>query len=277
VFISHTGQDGGAKTFAASILRPALEAAGLAVCMDFTSLEPGCKWPEELVAAAANSMVVVVVLSESYTQRFWCMLELDLALHSHQQQEGGEGGSSHVKPLVIPVFYDSPEGIADAASIRQYWSSAGSLRERLRTDEKLGPEWDEVVDGARWSANITAMTGQLHNLRRKTGQAADKDEELQLARKVVKAAVRRIPDVKQAPAVKHIPDEKQAPAVKRMSSIMDAGTSAVVFDNQVATITTEVSEPAWRRLWRFGQGAWSHGLSGGYLRIHSLISNTPHS
>ena len=41
VFISHTGKDEGAKNFAASILKPALEAAGLAVYMDFSNLQLG--------------------------------------------------------------------------------------------------------------------------------------------------------------------------------------------------------------------------------------------
>jgi hypothetical protein len=97
VFISHTGQDEDAKTFAASILKPALEAAGLAVYMDFSSLQLGSSWREELVDAAANSMVVVVVLSRSFTNRFWCMLELDLALHAHH-----EGGDERKRPLVLP-------------------------------------------------------------------------------------------------------------------------------------------------------------------------------
>jgi hypothetical protein len=231
VFISHTGQDGGAKTFAASILRPALEAAGLAVCMDFVSLEPGCKWKEELVGAAANSMVVVVVLSKSYTKRFWCMLELDLALNSHrQQQEGGEGGSSHSQPLVIPVFYDSPDQIVDAVSIRQCWW-AGDMEARLIDDEQLGPEWVPAVDVPRWAANIDAMIGHCQNLRRNSNQNAEKDEELQLAGRVVKAAVRHIP------------------------SLVDVGMEVVGFEEQEAALLAELSGRL--GLWLYGQGTVS--------------------
>eukprot|EP00878_Enallax_costatus_P030997 GHUV01033823.1.p3 GENE.GHUV01033823.1~~GHUV01033823.1.p3 ORF type:complete len:124 (-),score=27.85 GHUV01033823.1:870-1241(-) len=73
VFISHTGQDQGACNFAASILKPALKAAGLNVFMDFSNLEPGSEWPRELAVAAANSVVVVVVLSRQYTKRKWPM------------------------------------------------------------------------------------------------------------------------------------------------------------------------------------------------------------
>jgi hypothetical protein len=231
VFISHTGRDGGAKTFAASILRPALEAAGLAVCMDFVSLEPGCKWPEELVGAAANSMVVVVVLSKSYSTRFWCMLELDLALNSHHQhQEGGEAGSSHSQPLVIPVFYDSPDEVVDAASIRQHWS-AGSLEERLRRDEELGPEWVPVVDVSRWADNVVAMAGHWQNLRRNSNQEAEKDEELQLAKRVVKAAVMHIP------------------------SLVDVGVEVVGFEEQEAVLLADLGGPERLGVWLYGQGA----------------------
>jgi hypothetical protein len=247
VFISHTGQDGGAKTFAASILRPAMEAAGLAVCMDFVSLEPGCKWPEELVGAAANSMVVVVVLSKSYTKRFWCMLELDLALNSHlQQQEGGEAGSSLSQPLVIPVFCDSPDEVVDAASVRQHWEG-GNLGERLWRDEQLGPEWAQVVDVPRWAANVFAMVGHRQNLRRKTGTTAEKDEELQLARRVVKAAVRHIP------------------------SLVDVGVEVVGFEEQEAALLAELSGRL--GLWLYGQGAacWGRVVAG--AQIHAGPSN----
>jgi hypothetical protein len=226
VFISHTGQDGGAKTFAASILRPALEAVGLDVCMDFTSQEPGGKWKEELVGAAANSVVVVVVLSKSFTKRFWCMLELDLVLNSHhQQQQGGQGGSS--MPLVIPVFYDSPDDIEkdeDAVTIQQHWEGDGLAK-------LPGPEWVLVVDVRRWTANITALKGELQNMRRKVGNEAEKDEELQLARRVVKAAVRHIP------------------------SLVDVGVEVVGFEEQEAALAAELGGPERLGLWLYGQGA----------------------
>jgi hypothetical protein len=36
------------------------------VYVDYDSLEPGDRWPEELMNAAANSKVVVAVLSPAY-------------------------------------------------------------------------------------------------------------------------------------------------------------------------------------------------------------------
>jgi hypothetical protein len=192
VFVSHTGKDKDAKTFAASILKPALEAAGLEVFMDFSSLQLGCSWPQELMDAAANSMVVVVVLSNSYTGQFWCMLELDLALHSHQQSEQEGADSSSKCPLVIPVFYDPVNGIVDTANIKHRWSHA--LEQRLMTDEALGPEWSHTVDVERWTNNIVSLMSKLQHMRHtRRGQDASKDEEWQLAREVVRVAVKHIP------------------------------------------------------------------------------------
>ena len=62
MFISHTGSDEGAKVFAVSVLKQALDNTGMGTFLDIHDLPPGCKWPEELVAAAAHSAVFVAVL-----------------------------------------------------------------------------------------------------------------------------------------------------------------------------------------------------------------------
>jgi hypothetical protein len=187
VFISHTGQDEDAKTFAASILKPALEAAGLAVYMDFSSLQLGSTWRQELVDAAANSMVVVVVLSRSFTSRFWCMLELDLALNAHQRKPGG--GEGNRQPLLLPVFYDSVDVVVDANTIRQCWS--GDLQQRVWRHEELGREWATTVDVGRWVSNICTLKQEVQHTRKSMpGQESGKDEDWQLARGVARAAAR---------------------------------------------------------------------------------------
>jgi hypothetical protein len=186
VFISHTGQDKDAKAFAASILKPALEAAGLAVYMDFKNLELGCDWPQQLVDAAANSMVVVVVLSRTYSNQFWCMLELDLALHAHPQQGGKD--QSDRRPLVIPVFYDSDNVVVDVNKIRQRWSC--DLLQELQKED-LGPEWVKTVNVDRWVDNIVAMKVNVQHLRNTPSSA--KDGEWQLAEGVVQVAAKHMP------------------------------------------------------------------------------------
>eukprot|EP00878_Enallax_costatus_P026834 GHUV01028837.1.p1 GENE.GHUV01028837.1~~GHUV01028837.1.p1 ORF type:complete len:381 (+),score=114.44 GHUV01028837.1:947-2089(+) len=172
VFISHTGQDQHAKTFAASILKPFLERAGLKVFMDFTNLKPGCPWPAELKRAAAHSAVFVAVLSVNYTFRPWCMVELDLALHGD--------GRGPTAPVIIPVFYDSPDIIVKWEKIQEHWQA------------NMPAEWQGQVDPRRWANNVVAMKEKYQNLRRRTEGAA-KDEELQLAQLVVATAVQAVP------------------------------------------------------------------------------------
>lgn len=70
VFISYTSQDKEAQEFACSILAPALYSAGMNVYGDFESLEAGDRWDEKLMDAAANSRVVVAVISPTYLQRW---------------------------------------------------------------------------------------------------------------------------------------------------------------------------------------------------------------
>jgi hypothetical protein len=229
VFISHTGKDEDAKTFSASILKPALEAAGLAVYMDFQNLELGSKWPQELVDTAANSMVVVVVLSRSYTSRFWCMLELDLALHAHKRQPG-MGGENDRLPLILPVFYDSVDMVVDADKIRQQWS--GNLQRQLWKEEELGSEWVVSVDVDRWVANIASLKEQVQHMRKSLpGQASAKDEAWQMARGVVRVAARHMP------------------------SLVAVG-KVVGFEQQEAALVSELGGRL--GLWLYGQGGWQN-------------------
>jgi len=199
VFISHTGQDQGAKTFAAAILKPALEAAGLKVFMDYAGLDPGDEWRDRLVEGAANSAVVVAVLSRSYPHRFWCCLELDLALRSHS------GDAAQQRPLVIPVYYDAADAVTAAGQVpaqhagdnasgaapalsvplAEFWSDHHWRNKGPPSDFQL--RW---LDPAQWQKNLETLPDQLQAPRRTT-YAAFKDCERRLADAVVSAALRR--------------------------------------------------------------------------------------
>jgi hypothetical protein len=175
------------------------------------------------VDAAANIMVVVVVLSRSFTSRFWCMLELDLALHAHH-----EGGDETKRPLVLPVFYDSVEIVVDAAKIQQHWS--GNLQQRLLRDEELGREWVATVNFDRWVSNICTVKEKVQHMRKSLpGQSSAKDDGWQLARGVVREAARHIP------------------------SLVAVGT-VVGFEEQEAQLAAELGGRL--GLWLHGQGGW---------------------
>jgi hypothetical protein len=153
--------------------------------MDFSNLPPGCEWPAALVDAAAHSAVVVVVLSRSYVRRFWCMYELDLALHGNAEQLRAK------KPLIIPVFYNSPNDILQPGGqmqrapvdLQQLWSS------RIAPGSTTMPaERRQCVDPKRWAENFATMRQQLQNLRLSNFPQA-KARDYQLARQVVTAAL----------------------------------------------------------------------------------------
>jgi hypothetical protein len=219
VFISHTGQDADACTFAASILAPALEAAGLYVFIDHFGLQPGDAWRPELLDAAANSAAVIGVLSRTYARRFWCMLELDAALRSHTPaavaaaaaagagaETGAAVGSSASSagapcpgPVVIPVYYDtaaevtagvevtapSGGGSIVIAPLAEYWAEHHWA---ARAASAFEAQW---VDPAQWAANVGALPGERQALRR-ASYAALKDGERRLADAVVRAALRHV-------------------------------------------------------------------------------------
>jgi hypothetical protein len=229
VLISNTGRDKDARTFAASVFKLAMEAAGLNTCVGSNHLHLGCEWPQELVEAAANSMVVVAMLSRTYTNQLWCMLELDQALHSRRQQLGEQDRRA---PLVIPVFCDSPDATIDPDAIEKRWF--GDLGPQLKcVDEEVGPERAGRVDASHWAANIiTAIKDVFQHLRRKLVSADDKDEQTpMLAARVVSEAVKHVPQV------------------------LDVGAAAVVgFEEQEELLAAELD--ARLGLWLYGHGAY---------------------
>jgi hypothetical protein len=174
VFVSHAAADEDATVFASSVLKPALEAAGVNVFLDFTSLTLGIAWQQELLKAAAYSAVVVVLASPTYTRRFWCMQELDVALNGMDQPRS-------FKPTIIPVFLESPASLGHE-KVEQFW--AAQLPE-------LPPERQAVVDAKRWAANIK----QLPDLTgvRLLEAGVGKDWWWQAAHDVVKAALHHLP------------------------------------------------------------------------------------
>jgi hypothetical protein len=186
VFISHTGQDTAACGFATNVLKPKLETAGVYVFMDFSNLQLGCHWPDTLIHAAANSMVVVVVVSKNYIKRYWCMLELDLALNSHK--------FSNCKPLVIPVLINSKKrkSISDlltSNAVSELWSK------EVQKLAKSHPSLSKWVDVERWAANAAKVVKELQAVRRPAfNQPKDIDTEIadSVTEQVLKVLPRRL-------------------------------------------------------------------------------------
>ena len=269
VFISHTGSDELGRVYAASILQPALEAAGLTTFIDYADLELGCAWPAELVKAAATSAVFVVVLTQSYATRFWCLRELDIAMHGHPDHPTGGA-----KPYIIPVFmhHHMPlqhltveqlrsdilqrmDGLGDAqdsAELQDLQRLALDPQRMLRNLQAL-----KSTQGARRQHQALQLYAppqeqhqqhqhqqpQLAVLLRSTSIRAPivpaaKDEEWVIARKVAAAAL------------------KQLPAKQRLAYIPP---DLVGYEQQLADLTAQlvVDDPRTLGLWLHGPGEGS--------------------
>jgi hypothetical protein len=201
VFISHTGQDAVASTFATVILKDALQARGLSVYLDINNLAPGCNWPSELVQAATDSAVVVVVISKTYPEQLWCMMELDLALHARTQLP---------QPYIIPVFYDTVEEVMKGEQqLVDFWSSEDRLR-KLSRDER------GTVDAARWAGNITAMKDRLQHVRLEA--LTGKDKEGAAAKAVAEEALKHIPILERVPSKVQF-DDQEAELLELLKSV----------------------------------------------------------
>lgn len=107
-----------------------------------------------------------------------------MALH------GAPGQPRDGAPLVIPVFYDSPEVVARAGATEQHWE--GRLAEPPTSADAVPEDRRRWVQPARWARNVANAERRLQNVR--LGTAA-KDDQLQASRRVVAAALQaaRVP------------------------------------------------------------------------------------
>ena len=158
------------------------------------------------------------------------MLELDLALH------GLPGQARAAAPLVIPVFYDSPEDVVQPAGIERHWRAR--LDAAAGTVDAVPADRHEWVRPDRWAQNVIDTERRLQNARRKT-ERADKDEELQVARRVIAAAL----------------------AAARVPLAEPEGLVGI--KEQEERLLTELAVPDPQCL-----GLWLHGMGGCLQRTH---------
>lgn len=161
VFISHTGQDVRGQDFAASVLKPALQKAGMDVFIDFDSLKPGCWWRAELLDAAAGSAVFVAVLSKTYFQRVWCLMELDLAVN------GLPDRPRQTDPYIIPVYIDDRRSITPPTAEQVKQLAQEKLQElqdcRMPTQQQTDAlSYLEAVlsNPQRWSGLLNTLSNR---------------------------------------------------------------------------------------------------------------------
>jgi hypothetical protein len=197
VFISHTASDEGARVFAASVLKVALDTAGIKNFIDY-KMDPGCNWPAKLEEEAATSAVFVVVLSKNYPQRFWCLHELDVALNGHRNYP------RQSTPFIIPVYYDAPKDVSPPSP---------EQLQQLVADHRDGYQHQQFQEdrAEHWPGNMQHIIGRHQSVRRahqddskqepRSSVPLPKDEEWQMALRVVAEANQHLPKVALAPEV----------------------------------------------------------------------------
>jgi hypothetical protein len=188
VFISHTGKDLDASTFAASILYPALLAAGVPAFIDHKDVRFGSNWEADLERGAAQSRVVVVVLSNSYQYRFWCMRELHLACRAQDTLDD--------QLTIIPVFFHDEDTVLQTQGVLQCWGTNGKLYQKQSTDRQV------KINAADWVANLAGVARRGAPIfRRQEGQSPAKDEDRRVALEVVRACMGFLPPEQPVDAV----------------------------------------------------------------------------
>ena len=90
IFISHTGRDSDAGSFAAH-LHDKLKDQGIVSFCSSSSIQPCELWQDRIRSEVGKCGVFVAILSPTYFQRNWCMHELDLALRQGRR--------------IFPVYY----------------------------------------------------------------------------------------------------------------------------------------------------------------------------
>lgn len=194
-FISHTGadrKDGINSANFATSLAERLEQNGVQVFIDHQSIEGGDDWRDKLVHHVGRSQVIVVVLSETYFKRYWCMRELDLAIQAVDSQTGP-------RMIIIPVFY----GVQDLGALKRvqewWWTRDSKALEEWRAAWRGMASSKEGVDVARWETNLRRLD-QRHQAIRFIRKEATKSSENDLLRRVAISVYQHLPPTLQVAA-----------------------------------------------------------------------------
>jgi len=154
VFLSHTGEDPDAATFAAFVGAKLQDKYEIDSFLDSKTLDAGDIWRHKIETHAKRCKVFVAILSKHYFERFWCLHELDLAFRNNC--------------IVIPVYFVDPNPSGDKKEIHKVEIPKATNTEfadklgRMLAEKQL--EEDSSVVLRRWWTNMTALDA-IHGMR----------------------------------------------------------------------------------------------------------------
>ena len=97
-FVSHTGQDEKYLTSQlAQSIAGLLKEPRVPFFFDARSLPSGVLWERAIKFSAAGAQVFVAIVHPSYCRHYWCMRELDIAMHTGSREPGQEGYHSYIR------------------------------------------------------------------------------------------------------------------------------------------------------------------------------------
>ncbi|CAM9526733.1 unnamed protein product [Chrysoparadoxa australica] len=166
-FISHTGQDENLPNLSPAFFAYKLRDYLVQRVETFydADIEKGDDYRDAIRKAARTCQVMVIVLSPTYPLRYWCMLELDLAMKAK------DGGANIT---IIPVYYSISSG--DELAVTEEWKAKWT---EMHAAGKKG------VDVERWERNLVALERlQGFYLKQFTGKKAQLELEKSVGRKV---------------------------------------------------------------------------------------------
>lgn len=168
VFISYTGQDEAANTFAA-YLKDQLETQGISIFYDATTLRTGDMWETRIRWHAMKCQVFVCIVSPTYCRRYWCLKELDIALSCQRR--------------ILPVYYGShPKSLLP--------SNKTAFEQRFQDDHRVRDDPGLV---SQWWENLTVRLPRINHIRKSTFEG-QKDGDVLLQKELLKDIFRYLED-----------------------------------------------------------------------------------
>ncbi|XP_039166922.1 toll/interleukin-1 receptor-like protein [Eucalyptus grandis] len=100
VFLSFSGAD--TRFDFTSFLNRALNNAGICIFMDEDAIKVGDKIGETILQAIDNSKIYIPIISQTYLDCKWCLIEFERMMNNVSQSEG--------RKKIFPIFYKVKPG-----------------------------------------------------------------------------------------------------------------------------------------------------------------------
>ena len=163
-FLSHTGKDRNTAIPFTQILSKELWDQMIPHFVDWEGISEGEHLDSAIRKNVEDCPIFVCVLTSEYTKRYYCMLELDLAIANQRK--------------IIPVYIDNSDAIPDRRKNERYTNFMNEFYAAHSQDERISE-----VTLVRWVDNLEKLTSLKYTTIDKYTKGAT--DQLALSKKVV--------------------------------------------------------------------------------------------